>query len=100
MLCLTFLLHEIFTGKIINYFKMKMIDNNNKVDKLTIEGSDSIVNEMATEMKETPCEIRLVSSYSDYKRRRSSTRVHYKRNVRRIISDCRRAKRLVLKNEC
>lgn len=66
-------------------------------ESLTVKNIDDVIDEGGSEDKETPLEIRLTTVGTDYRRRRrSSSRVHYRRNVRRIISDCRRAKRSVI----
>lgn len=58
------------------------------MDRAAMERVDALLTEVSTDpVRETS---RLLG---ENRRRRSSSRVHYRRNVRRILSDCRRAKR-------
>ena len=110
MLCVALFIQKFIYGKLIKYIKMKMFKNNNNnvvvsqkgglgeggMVKITESDVDDVVTKEGNngqELREPPLEIRLTSVGNEYRRRRSSTRVHCKRHVRRIVSDCRRAKR-------
>lgn len=106
MLCLTFLLHQLVSRALTRRCRMKLVQDEDKnVPQVCLSKMNPLVTEVCAELRylqqvqeveEDPCEIRPVTSAADYKsRRRSSSRVHYRRNVRRIVSDCRRAKRWV-----
>lgn len=64
------------------------------MDRMAMERVDALLSEISSDtVREPLCEIRLLG---DNRRRRSSSRVHYRRNVRRVLSDCRRAKRYAI----